>query len=139
MHTPWAIPAIEIIHAVALVVLVAAIAVIDLRMLGLVKRRRHIAAVAVSAAPYIYGSLTLFVVTGSLDFVSQRAGDSRGPTPLVTPLLFGAALVTHFTVVRKATGAAELPSVAFRRCAAYLSLALWFSVAVAERTLAHVP
>jgi hypothetical protein len=120
-------------------VLVSAIAMIDLRMLGLVSRRRTVAAVAVSAAPYIYGSLTLFVITGSLHFISQPVRYSQGGAPLLTPVLFAAALITHFTVVRKATGAAELPSVSFRKLAAYLSLALWLGVAVAERALARVP
>lgn len=132
-------PAIETVHAAALLVLVSAIAVIDLRMLGLVNRRRTVAAVAVSAAPYIYSSLTLFITTGFLNFISRPVRYSQSAAPLLTSVLFGAALISHFTVVRKATGAAELPSVSFRKLAAYVSLALWLGVAVAERAFTRVP
>jgi hypothetical protein len=137
--SPGAVSAIEMMHVIALAVLVAAAAAIDLRVLGLMTRGRAVAAVAASARPYIRGSLAVVVLTGGLVFMSQPIKYGHSVAFLVTALLFGAAVATHLTIVRRAAGSAELASVRFRKLAAYLSLALWLAAAAAERGLAGIP
>lgn len=124
---------IQALHVIALIVLVAVVGTIDLRVLGLTQRGCALADVVSSVDPYLRGSLVLVVVTGGLDFMSQPVKYGHSIAFLLAWLLFGAAFAVHLTIVRKVTGAAELATVRFRKLAAYLSLALWLGVVIADR------
>ncbi len=115
------------------------VAEIDLRILGLMKRGRSVGDVATEMRPYIGASSAVVVATGVVHFMSQAVEYGHSLAFLFTLLLFVAAVSTHVTILRKATGAAELAPVRYRKLAAYLSLASWFGVAVAERGVASLP
>src|SRR4051812_18027517 len=59
----WAFPIMEVIHVLAIVLVVGSIARLDLRLLGLASRDRPITDVADEMLPWTWGS---FVIAGSL-------------------------------------------------------------------------
>jgi hypothetical protein len=135
----WGSVVIRMVHFAGLGVLMAGVAEIDLRILGVMKRGQSVGDVAAELRPYIRASLGVVVATGMVQFMAQAVRYSHSVAFLGTLLLFGAAVTTHEAIVRRASGAGELAPVRHRKLAAYLSLASWLGVLVAERGLAGLP
>src|SRR5262245_4582025 len=71
--TPWAFTTIEIVHVFAISLVVATIAIVDLRLLGLTSTKRPFTKLAKGFLPWTWGAFGLAVVAGSLLFISQAA------------------------------------------------------------------
>ena len=128
----WVFPVIEAIHICGFTLLVGTIVILDLRLLGVALRRQQISQLARELAPWIWTGILIQLTTGPYLF----SGDPREYVQIDAfrnkMLFLLAALVFHFTVIRKAT-APEGDSVplGWRRPAAALSLGLWLCVMLA--------
>lgn len=135
-------PALETLHIWGFVVLVGAVAMFDLRVLGL-SRRIPVDDLGRHLLPWSVGALIVIVPTGVLMFMSD-AGDMAANRAFAVKLglifLAGCnAAVFHMGALRTVghwrTGVAAPP---MARLHAAMSLGLWLSVIVCGRLIAYV-
>jgi len=126
----WLFPVIEAFHLIGLGLTVGAVLMVDLRLLGVGLRKQPVAELAAAVEPWLLGSLTLMVTSGTLLFLSEAVKCYYSfpfwvkMTSLVLVLLF------TFTLRRRVTRtglASDRPLLA--RVTALVSLTLWFGVA----------
>jgi hypothetical protein len=72
-QTKWAFTTIEVIHVVAISLVIGTIAMVDLRLLGLASTRRSFTELARPILKWTWAAFTLAAITGSLLFISQAA------------------------------------------------------------------
>jgi hypothetical protein len=135
-------PAIETIHVLSITLLFGTIAVLDLRMLGLVLRPLPVTQVARNVLPLTWAGFAISFVSGFLLFWAEAAKNYPNPVFRVKMLLLLLAglnpLIFHTTVYRRAEmWEAQVCSPWRARCAALASLALWSGVIVAGRAIAY--
>jgi hypothetical protein len=136
----WLYPAVEILHIAGFAVLVGAVAMFDLRVLGL-GRDLPVRALARHLLPWSAGSMLLVVPTGLLLFAAEAPDLAVNPVFLLKLGLIGVAglnaLVFHAGPYRAAEGwQGRAPP---RACLhALLSLLLWLAVIACGRLLAYV-
>lgn len=131
--SPWAFPTIESLHVIAIVTVVGAIAVMDLRLLGLASRDSAVTAVSRDTLPLTWGAFVLAVITGSLLFVSKAHGYAINPYFQVKmACLFLAGLnmaLFHLTSWRTVAGwDTGRPAPRAAKIAAAFSLLFWLCV-----------
>lgn len=79
----WLFPTIETLHVIAIVSVVGAIAIMDLRLLGLTSRNRLVTAISRDTLPLTWIAFACAVVTGLLLFVSKATSYMVNPYFLV--------------------------------------------------------
>jgi len=136
----WLYPAVEIAHIAGFAVLVGAVAMFDLRVLGL-GRELPVRALARHLLPWSAGSMLVVVPTGLLLFAAEAPDLAANRVFLLKLLLIGVAglnaLAFHLGPYRAAErwpGRAPLRA----RLQAALSLLLWLAVIACGRLLAYV-
>ena len=139
--SPWAYPAVETVHIVALALLFGSIAVVDLRLLG-VSRALPVTLLLRHALPVSMLAFTLAAATGSLLFLTH-ADDLVGNRVFVLKMglimLAGVnAAVFHTGAhadIRSWDSGCAAPLAA--RLGAGVSLSLWISVIACGRWIAY--
>jgi hypothetical protein len=137
---PWLYPTVEIVHIAGFAVLVGAVAMFDLRVLGL-GRELPVRALARHLLPWSAGSMLAILPSGLLLFAAEAPDLAANRVFLLKLLLIGAAginaLAFHAGPYRTA---AQWPdrAPARARLHAALSLGLWLAVLACGRLLAYV-
>jgi hypothetical protein len=130
----WAFPAIETIHIIAMIALLGGVLVLDLSLLGGIRRisPKHIYQEINS---YVNWGLIIMLVTGALMFLSEalKCYDNDAFRPKMTALAL--AMIWNYTIHRKAARS-ETPGNG--KFVAIVSILLWFSVGVAGRAIGFV-
>lgn len=136
----WAFPAIESLHVIALVTVVGAIAVMDLRLLGVASRNSTVTQMSNDTLPLVWGAFVLAAITGSLLFVSKATGYVKNPyfiAKMVCLALAGLNMayfhLTAWRTVHSWDQAAVIPRAG--KIAAGLSLAFWLGVVFFGRVI----
>ena len=70
-QTKWAFTTIEVVHVLAISLVIGSIAIVDLRLLGLASTRRPFTDLAREVLPWTWTAFVLAVVAGLLLFISQ--------------------------------------------------------------------
>jgi len=70
-RTPWAFTTVELVHVLAISLVVGSIAIVDLRLLGLARTKRPFSELAGAVLPFTWAAFVLAVLAGSLLFISQ--------------------------------------------------------------------
>jgi hypothetical protein len=126
----WLFPVIEAFHLLGLGLTVGAVLMVDLRLLGVGLRKQPVAELAAAVQPWLLGSLTLMVTSGTLLFLSEAVKCYYSfPFWVKMTSLFLVLLFT-FTFRRRVTRtglASDRPLLG--RVTALVSLTLWFGVA----------
>jgi hypothetical protein len=126
----WLFPVIEAFHLLGLGLTVGAVLMVDLRLLGVGLRKQPVAELAAAVQPWLLGSLTLMITSGTLLFLSEAVKCYYSfPFWVKMTSLFLVLLFT-FTVRRRVTRtglAVDRPLLG--RVTALVSLTLWFGVA----------
>ena len=133
---------IESVHVLAITLLFGTVAVLDLRMLGVILRQISVRSVARGVLPLTWSGLAVSVVSGFLLFWAEAEKMYANPsfrTKLVLLALAGFnALVFHSTIYRSATEWESRHVSPWRaRATAIASLALWSGVIIAGRAIAY--
>ena len=133
---------IESVHVLSITLLVGTIAVLDLRMLGLILRSISVGSVARGILPLTWCGFAVSVVSGFLLFWAEATKMYVNPsfrTKLVLLALAGVnAIVFHGTIYRRAREwEVQQVSPWQARVAAIASLALWSGVIIAGRAIAY--
>ena len=137
----WAYPSVEIVHIVGFAMLVGAVAVFDLRVLGL-RKRLAVTELAKLALPWALGALLLIVPSGLLMFSAHASDflDSR-VFLLKMLLLFTAACNAVFFHVGPYQSVdrwdTHRPAPPAAKASAAASLVLWIGVIACGRLLAY--
>lgn len=133
-ESTWMFPTIEAIHLIGLGLVAGSVLIVDLRLLGLGLVRQPADQLAEDAEPWLIGSVTLMIVTGTLLFLSEATKCYySGPFWIKMTCLFLVLLFT-FTVRRYAirTKRTALHPV-LAKVIALISLGLWFGVGFGGR------
>jgi hypothetical protein len=70
-QTAWAFTTIELAHVIAISLVVGTIAIVDLRLLGLISTKRSFTELSRAILPYTWAAFVVAVTAGSLLFVSR--------------------------------------------------------------------
>jgi hypothetical protein len=137
-----AFPIIESVHVLGITLLAGTVAVLDLRMLGVILRGTPVRRVARSILPITWSGFVVMFASGFLLFWSEAAKNYGNPAfrvKLVLLILVGLnPLVFHTGIYRRAREW-EHDAVApwHARIAAIVSLTLWSGIIVAGRAIAY--
>lgn len=140
----YAFAFIEGAHLIALAVAVGLLAIVDLRLLGVILREVAVQRVLAQLRPWIIGGFVVIFVTGVLLFWSAAGRMVLSPAFPIKLLLIVLAgfnalyfelLVARSEAVRTAQGVLPLPA----RVAGLASLSLWSLVIVFGRLIPYLP
>jgi hypothetical protein len=138
----WVFPIIETVHVLAMALLVGTVAILDLRLLGLVLRREPVARVASEVLPLTWVGFAVMFLSGFMLFWSEAAKSYANPAfriKLVLLLLVGLnPLIFHFTIYRRVGDwNTRIVTPLRARLAAVFSLTLWGGIICAGRAIAY--
>jgi hypothetical protein len=139
----WLFPAIEVVHVVALTLVVGSIAMLDLRLLGVSRRDYGILELAAETLPWTWGAFAVTVFSGVLMFSSAATSYAENVPFRVKLILIALAginmLVFHVTAYRTAhRWNHQLPTPLAARIAGTLSLTFWIGVVFFGRWIGFV-
>jgi uncharacterized membrane protein len=140
----WIIPTVQTVHILAISVVLASMAMFDLRLLGLAGKRNTIASLSRRFMPWLWGALIVLAVSGCILIVGEPKR-SLGNVVFVLKMCMLATAISvtlGFLAVLKrdlASGSTDLAPahVAAAKITGLLSLALWVGIAVAGRLIAY--
>jgi uncharacterized membrane protein len=128
-------PLANVLHVLAVLVFFASVAVMDLRLLGVLKGM-PVEAVIARLRPLAIAALVVVVVTGITLFVPEAVAIARNPAfqLKLAAILLGLVnvLINTRTLRRAGEGAALV------RATAGVSLAVWLAVAACGRLIAYL-
>jgi uncharacterized membrane protein len=140
----WIIPTLQTVHILALSVVLASMAMFDLRLLGWVGRRHSVVSLSRRFMPWLWGSLTVLAATGSILIVGEPKRALGNVFFLSKMCMLAAAIIV--TVIFQAMlrrdierGGTDLAPANFAaaRLIGLVSLVLWAGIAVAGRLIAY--
>jgi hypothetical protein len=131
----WAFAFIEVFHLFGLTLLLGTLTVLNLRLFGWALGGYPLKSVAADALPWTFVGMAVSIASGILLFLSE-AMKCYASLPFFLKMGFlAAALLLTFTFHRHLAKADE-PSPMVSKCAACVSIALWFGVGLAGRAIA---
>ena len=136
--TPWAFTTVEVIHVFAISMVIATIAIVDLRLLGFASTKRPFAELSRQVLPFTWTAFVVAVIAGSLLFISRATDYVVNPMFWIKMALIVVAginmLIFEFGTVRgvQAWNVKQTPPRA-ARLAGGISLACWIAVVIFGR------
>ncbi len=141
-HSAWQFPVIESIHSLALSVMLWPAAILDLRLLDVIMRRRPVSQVAAQFLPWTLTGFTVMILSGAVLFASEAVKCYNSPFFRTKVVLLGVAgvtaLVFHHTVFRRVDSWDQDARTPWRaKLAGASSLLVWVGVVAMGRALAY--
>ncbi len=140
----WIIPGVQVIHILAISVVVASMGMFDLRLLGWAGKRDSIAASAARFLPWLWGALLVLLVSGSILIIGEpeRSLDNTVFQVKMALLVTAVCVTLGFRglLVRDlSAGAVDLrPEHGLAaKLVGGLSLCLWVGIVTAGRWIAY--
>jgi hypothetical protein len=135
-------PIVETVHVLAITLLAGTVAIVDLRLLGLVLKQQRVSQVAGQVLPLTWAGFIAMFVSGGLLFLAEAAKSYANPAFRVKMLLLLIAglnpLVFHSTIYRSVAVWDDAQITPRRaRFAAVLSLTVWSGIIIAGRAIAY--
>jgi hypothetical protein len=140
----WIIPTVQTVHILAISVVFASMAMLDLRLLGLVGRRHSVLSSARRFLPWLWWSLLVLALSGSVLIVGEPHRALGNISFLLKMCMLATAIVLTlvFQTVLKRDLARGIPDLAPRHfgvagAIGAVSLLLWVGIVVAGRLIAY--
>jgi hypothetical protein len=138
----WAFPVVETIHVLAITLLAGSIAILDLRLLGVLLRGARVTVVARQVLPVVWTGFAILTASGLLLFAAEAAKSYTNPAFRFKLLLLVLAglnpLVYYRTVYRRINQWDAHPKTPLAaRIAGGASLTLWAAIIAAGRATAY--
>lgn len=138
----WIIPAVQTVHILAIAIVLSSVAMIELRLFGLIGRNTPLAQTAGRFLPWLWWGTLALAITGLILITGEPGRALTNPAfQLKMGLLLvaiGVTLAFHRSVRNNSVLWGEPSrSLGALRAAALATLLLWFSVAVAGRWIAY--
>jgi hypothetical protein len=135
-NSAYAAPLINVMHLLALVVLVGSLLIVDVRLLGRGMTQQSVASVARAARPWLIGALICMLLTGFLQVMSLPVRQYYSPFFWLKMRLLLVALLFTFTLRHKVIMADEARvGPIWGKVVGLASIALWTWVAVEGRLI----
>ncbi len=133
-NSKWAFAIIEMFHLVAMAILGGAILVVELSLIGVVRKLPPVQA-ARGLFPLMLGSLGMMFVSGFLLMTAEtmKCYYSVGFRAKMVALLL--AMIVYFFLHAAVARSKEVTPRLWMRVGGVISLVLWFSVALAGRAI----
>lgn len=136
----WVIPTVQIVHIVAIAVVMSSMAMLDLRLVGVFGRTQTIAAMAERFLPWVWTAVVVLLASGSILIIGEPGRELLNAMFWLKMSLLACVLLVTATfqyLLRNGSGFWER-----RRPVAIVvgvaSLALWTAVLAAGRWIAYV-
>lgn len=141
-HSAWQFPMVESIHSLALSVMLWPAAILDLRLLDLVMRRRPVSQVASQFLPWVWTGFTVMILSGAILFASEAVKCYNSPFFRVKVTLLAVAglnaWIFHTVVFPDVADWDKGAATPWRaKLAGGCSLAVWIGVVAMGRALAY--
>jgi hypothetical protein len=138
----WVFPLIETIHVLGITLLVGTVALLDLRLLGVLLKREPVSEVARRVLPLTWMGFSVMFVSGFLLFSSEAADSYGNPAFRIKLVLLALAglnpLIFHLTIFRSvASWNHQVVTPVRARLAGMFSLTLWGGIICAGRAIAY--
>ncbi|WP_109488581.1 DUF6644 family protein [Occallatibacter savannae] len=135
-------PIVETVHVLAITMLAGTIAILDLRLLGVLFRGERVTTVARQVLPIVWTGFGILVISGSMLFAAEAAKSYANPAfrlKLILLLLAGLNPVIYYRIVyKRITEWDTSPKTPFAaRLAGATSLTLWTAIIAAGRATAY--
>jgi K+ transporter len=143
-ESDWTFSIIETVHVLSITVMAGTIALVDLRLLGVLFRRQRVSRVTVQVTPVTWVGFALMAASGTLLFIAQPEKNAANPAFQVKLVLLLAAainLAVFHRLVFRNVGAWDdrpTPPRTAQVCGA-VSLLLWATIIVLGRIIAYFP
>lgn len=142
-ESEWLFPTIETVHVLALTLVIGAIAMLDLRLIGVSRRDMRVMQLSEETLPWVWMAFVVAAITGSLMFVSAATkyyNNVPFRIKMVLLVLAGVNMAVFHFGAWKAVHSwnATLPTPRAARAAGGLSLLFWIGVVVAGRWVGFV-
>jgi putative flippase GtrA len=125
----WLFPGIESIHLLGLVVIAAAVLVVDMRLFGVGLREHPVARLARDMQPWLVGSLCVMLTTGFLLFLSESIKCYYSFPFWIKMTSLALAIIFTFTIHRRVVFSDEgAVSPVWSKVVAVMSVTLWAGV-----------
>jgi hypothetical protein len=137
-ESPWAFPAIESLHVLALTLVVGTIAIVDLRLLGLASAKCRYTSLSRAVLPWTWGAFVTAAAAGILMFISNPVAyfeNADFRVKLILMLMAGCNMLVFQSFTIRGIGRwdhAPAPPVA-AKIAGAISLICWISIVVFGR------
>jgi uncharacterized membrane protein len=139
--TAWAVPALQTIHILAISMIMTSIAMLDLRLSGVIGREHSLRNMSLRFYTHIWGALAVLVSTGLLQIMAEPARELLNWIFWTKMGLIVAAVLVTLPVRRLLEDCRfrDLPSPkrAILRAAAILSLLCWVAIVICGRWIAY--
>ena len=137
----WVIPMSQSIHILAIGIVMASIAMLDLRLAGLIGREQSIRTLTLRFYPWIWGALAVLIATGVLQIMGEPGRELLNWIFWTKMILIVAAVLVTLPVrsLLEVCRYHELPAGkrAIIRTCAIISLLLWVAVVICGRWIAY--
>lgn len=139
--TFWAVPTLQSIHILSIGIILASLAMLDLRLAGFIGREQSMRELTVRFYPWIWGALGVLIVTGILQIMAEPARELLNwifwtkMGLIVAAVLFTAPVRLLLEDCRYRDLAAS-KRLLVRSCA-LISLLLWVMVVTCGRWIAY--
>ncbi|MEQ1884987.1 MAG: DUF6644 family protein [Bryobacteraceae bacterium] len=130
----WLFPLIEVLHLVAITLLLGMISVLDLRLMGVGMRQQSISEVARDTFPWTWTGIALATLSGGCLFAAEAMKLWESP-PFAAKIGFFALALASTAVFQHRMTQADQPTAALK-WTALVSLLLWFGTGFAGRYIA---
>ena len=143
-ESDWTFSLIETLHVLSIAVMAGTIAIVDLRLLGVLCPQQRVSRLTTQVTPVTWIGFLLMVLSGILLFVAQPEKNAANPAFQIKAALLLLAgvnlLIFHRFVFRDvaAWDARPRPPLAVRLCGG-ASLTLWATIIVLGRLIAYFP
>jgi hypothetical protein len=89
----WIIPTVQTIHILSISIVMSAAAMVNLRVLGVLSRGQPVAAVAHRFVPWIWWTLVVLLLSGSILIIGEPGRSLRNPAFILKMSMLAAVLV----------------------------------------------
>ena len=135
----YAFSLIQVVHLLAMTLMLGTIFTVNLRLLGIAMTSRSVSEVADGVRSWTIGGYIVTMTTGFAMFASEAIKMSDNSMWSYKVVFLFAALILQFTMYRTMTkpGRAEKNPI-LAKLTAVLSILLWFAVGMSARTIAFI-
>jgi len=137
----WVVPAVQSIHILAIAIVMASMAMLDLRLAGMIGREQSLQAMARRFMPWLWRALAVLAVTGAVMIVGEpkrELGSDLFWLKMILLLVAVGLTAPMLAILQDQPFAKMSPArrTAIRGCA-LLSLACWVAIVACGRWIAY--